>query len=102
MSAKGSEFEPLKWASVGVCAGEFGRRGEGDEGLQSEAACGRRAGSVGGGVRHCRHVCRRHLYSHSPCKLTLPMKDLWLAVYIADAILVFFVIPFAIFYYEGD
>ena len=59
-SAKGSEFEPLKWtaaalnwASVGVCAGGFGRRGEGDEGLWSEAACGQWAGSVRGGVRHC-------------------------------------------------
>ncbi|KAF7845365.1 LIMR family protein [Senna tora] len=32
----------------------------------------------------------------------VPMKDLWLSVYIVDAILVFFVIPFAMFYYEGD
>ncbi|GMH30030.1 hypothetical protein Nepgr_031873 [Nepenthes gracilis] len=48
-----------------------------------------------------RQACRHAIYNGA-CKLTLPMKDLWLAVYIADAILVFFVIPFAIFYYEGD
>lgn len=48
-----------------------------------------------------RQACRRAIYNGS-CSLTLPMKDLWLAVYIADAILVFFVIPFAMFYYEGD
>ncbi|MQM11970.1 hypothetical protein Taro_044881 [Colocasia esculenta] len=48
-----------------------------------------------------RQACRHALYNGA-CQLTLPMKDLWLAVYIADAILVFFVIPFAMFYYEGD
>ncbi|GAB4833984.1 hypothetical protein Ancab_032236 [Ancistrocladus abbreviatus] len=48
-----------------------------------------------------RQACR-HVICNGACKLTLPMKDLWLAVYIADAILVFFVIPFAMFYYEGD
>ncbi|KAJ8448334.1 hypothetical protein Cgig2_021962 [Carnegiea gigantea] len=48
-----------------------------------------------------RQACRHSIYNGA-CQLTLPMKDLWLAVYIADAILVFFVIPFAIFYYEGD
>ncbi|KAK9159070.1 hypothetical protein Scep_005644 [Stephania cephalantha] len=48
-----------------------------------------------------RQACRHAIYNGA-CKLTLPMKDLWLAVYIADAILVFFVIPFAMFYYEGD
>jgi LMBR1 domain-containing protein 1 len=30
------------------------------------------------------------------------MKTLWLVVYIVDAVLVFLVIPFAMFYYEGD
>jgi LMBR1 domain-containing protein 1 len=30
------------------------------------------------------------------------MRQLWYAVYILDAVLVFFVIPFSIFYYEGD
>lgn len=48
-----------------------------------------------------RQACRHSIYNGA-CQLTLPMKDLWLAVYIADAILVFLVIPFAIFYYEGD
>ncbi|KAI5663480.1 hypothetical protein M9H77_22803 [Catharanthus roseus] len=48
-----------------------------------------------------RQACRNAIYNGA-CNLTLPMKDLWLAVYIADAILVFFIIPFAMFYYEGD
>lgn len=48
-----------------------------------------------------RQACRHAIYNGA-CNLTLPMKDLWLAVYIIDAILVFFVIPFAMFYYEGD
>ncbi|XP_073034004.1 LIMR family protein At5g01460 [Primulina eburnea] len=48
-----------------------------------------------------RQACRHAIYNGA-CSLTLPMKDLWLAVYIVDAILVFFVIPFAMFYYEGD
>uniref|UniRef100_A0A1D1YBC5 LIMR family protein At5g01460 n=1 Tax=Anthurium amnicola TaxID=1678845 RepID=A0A1D1YBC5_9ARAE len=48
-----------------------------------------------------RQACRRAIYNGA-CNLTLPMKDLWLAVYIADAVLVFLVIPFAMFYYEGD
>ncbi|GKV51858.1 hypothetical protein SLEP1_g58481 [Rubroshorea leprosula] len=30
------------------------------------------------------------------------MKDLWLAIYIVDVVLVFFIIPFTMFYYEGD
>lgn len=48
-----------------------------------------------------RQACRRAIYNGA-CNLTLPMKELWLAVYITDAVLVFFVIPFAMFYYEGD
>uniref|UniRef100_A0A0D6R4Q3 LIMR family protein n=1 Tax=Araucaria cunninghamii TaxID=56994 RepID=A0A0D6R4Q3_ARACU len=48
-----------------------------------------------------RHACRHAIYNGA-CNLTLPMKDLWLAVYIIDAVLVFFIIPFAMFYYEGD
>ncbi|XP_030449803.1 LIMR family protein At5g01460 [Syzygium oleosum] len=48
-----------------------------------------------------RQACRHAIYNGA-CSLTLPMKDLWLAIYIADAVLVFFVIPFAMFYYEGD
>ncbi|KAH9316196.1 hypothetical protein KI387_024823, partial [Taxus chinensis] len=48
-----------------------------------------------------RHACSNAIYNGA-CNLTLPMKDLWLAIYILDAVLVFFVIPFAMFYYEGD
>ncbi|KAL0426247.1 UNVERIFIED_CONTAM: LIMR family protein [Sesamum latifolium] len=48
-----------------------------------------------------RQACRHAIYNGA-CSLTLPMKDLWLAIYIVDAVLVFFVIPFAMFYYEGD
>ena len=48
-----------------------------------------------------RQACRRAIYNGA-CSLTLPMKELWLAVYILDAVLVFFVIPFAMFFYEGD
>ncbi|KAB5552171.1 hypothetical protein DKX38_009482 [Salix brachista] len=48
-----------------------------------------------------RQACRRAIYNGA-CNLTLPMKDLWIAVYIVDAVLVFFIIPFAMFYYEGD
>ncbi|KAJ6303524.1 hypothetical protein OIU77_017411 [Salix suchowensis] len=48
-----------------------------------------------------RQACSRAIYNGA-CNLTLPMKDLWIAVYIIDAVLVFFIIPFAMFYYEGD
>ncbi|XP_071722695.1 LIMR family protein At3g08930-like [Rutidosis leptorrhynchoides] len=48
-----------------------------------------------------RQACQQAIYNGA-CNLTLPMKDLWLAIYIIDAVLVFFVIPFAMFYYEGD
>lgn len=48
-----------------------------------------------------RQACRHALYNGA-CNLTLPMKNLWLAVYILDAVLVFLIIPFAMFYYEGD
>ncbi|XAR68818.1 hypothetical protein NMG60_11000190 [Bertholletia excelsa] len=48
-----------------------------------------------------RQACQHAIYNGA-CNLTLPMKSLWLAIYIIDAILVFFVIPFAMFYYEGD
>ena len=36
------------------------------------------------------------------CSTTFPMEQLWEAVYIANMILVFVLIPFAFFYYEGD
>ncbi|CAL9097229.1 unnamed protein product [Musa acuminata var. zebrina] len=48
-----------------------------------------------------RQACQHAIYNGA-CTLTLPMKALWLVVYIADAVLVFLVIPFAMFYYEGD
>ncbi|CAK9180872.1 unnamed protein product [Ilex paraguariensis] len=48
-----------------------------------------------------RQACQHAIYNGA-CNLTLPMKDLWLAIYILDAVLVFFIIPFAMFYYEGD
>ncbi|KAJ7294873.1 hypothetical protein O6H91_06G109600 [Diphasiastrum complanatum] len=48
-----------------------------------------------------RHACQHAIYNGA-CNLTLPMKQLWFAVYIVDAVLVFLVIPFAMFYYEGD
>lgn len=48
-----------------------------------------------------RQACHHAIYNGA-CNLTLPMKDLWLTIYIADALLVFFIIPFAMFYYEGD
>ncbi|KAG5557989.1 hypothetical protein RHGRI_008035 [Rhododendron griersonianum] len=48
-----------------------------------------------------RQACQHAIYNGA-CNLTLPMKTLWLAIYILDAVLVFFVIPFAMFYYEGD
>ncbi|EHA8591136.1 LIMR family protein [Cocos nucifera] len=48
-----------------------------------------------------RQACIHAVYSGA-CDLTLPMKPLWLFIYVADALLVFFVIPFAMFYYEGD
>ncbi|KAL9252934.1 LIMR family protein-like protein [Drosera capensis] len=48
-----------------------------------------------------RQACSHAIYNGA-CNLTLPMKDLWMVVYIVDAVLVLFVIPFAMFYYEGD
>ncbi|RZC90740.1 hypothetical protein C5167_028574 [Papaver somniferum] len=48
-----------------------------------------------------RQACSNAIYNGA-CNLTLPMKTLWLVVYIVDAVLVFLVIPFAMFFYEGD
>ncbi|CAM8925798.1 unnamed protein product [Rhodiola kirilowii] len=48
-----------------------------------------------------RQACTHAVYNGA-CNLTLPMKQMWLVIYIVDAFLVFFVIPFAMFYYEGD
>ncbi|GBG85570.1 hypothetical protein CBR_g40208 [Chara braunii] len=36
------------------------------------------------------------------CNLTLPMEQLWSAIYIINVVLVFFVIPFSMFFYEAD
>ena len=38
----------------------------------------------------------------SACTLTLPMKQLWYAVFITAIIMEFFIIPLTLFYYEGD
>lgn len=38
----------------------------------------------------------------SYCTLTIPTRQLWLACFIANAVLTFIVIPFAMFYYEAD
>ncbi|BBN12511.1 LMBR1 domain-containing protein 1 [Marchantia polymorpha subsp. ruderalis] len=48
-----------------------------------------------------RRACQHAIYNGS-CNLTLPMKQLWYAIYCINAILVFVIIPFSIFYYEGD
>lgn len=36
------------------------------------------------------------------CKFTLPMKTLWYIVWITDAVFIFFIIPFSMFFYEED
>ena len=38
----------------------------------------------------------------SDCDLTLPMKEMWYGVYIANIVLVYLVTPFTLFYYEAD
>jgi LMBR1 domain-containing protein 1 len=38
----------------------------------------------------------------SSCETTLPMKELWWAVYIANIVIVFALVPFSIFFYEAD
>lgn len=38
----------------------------------------------------------------SACELTLPMKELWYATFITSLVLVWFFIPFTMFFYEGD
>lgn len=40
--------------------------------------------------------------SPSACKYTLPMTQLWYAVFIANLVLVFLILPFTLFFYEGD
>ncbi|KAF8067363.1 LIMR family protein [Scenedesmus sp. PABB004] len=38
----------------------------------------------------------------SSCVFTLPMRQLWQAVFIANLVMTFFFIPFTLFFYEGD
>ncbi|GFR51273.1 hypothetical protein Agub_g13581 [Astrephomene gubernaculifera] len=40
--------------------------------------------------------------SPSACKYTLPMTQLWYAVFIANLVLVFVILPFTLFMYEAD
>lgn len=37
----------------------------------------------------------------SSCDLTLPMRDIWFGLYITNAVIVFLVTPFTLFYYEA-
>jgi LMBR1 domain-containing protein 1 len=36
------------------------------------------------------------------CSTTFPMQEIWEALYIANMLLVFMLIPFSVFYYEAD
>lgn len=45
---------------------------------------------------------RRACEENITCDLTLPMKELWYGVYITMSLMVAFVIPFFIFFYEAD
>jgi LMBR1 domain-containing protein 1 len=36
------------------------------------------------------------------CKFTLPMQQMWQAVFITNLVMTFFLIPLTMFYYEGD
>ncbi len=46
-------------------------------------------------------ACQNSVYLMA-CNYTLPMKQLWYAVYIIITIFVFVICPFAFFYYEAD
>lgn len=48
-----------------------------------------------------RSACTNSVYMDA-CDYTLPMKQLWYAVYIIDSVFLFFICPFAFFYYEAD
>mmetsp|Transcript_285 Transcript_285/g.888 ORF Transcript_285/g.888 Transcript_285/m.888 type:complete len:505 (-) Transcript_285:677-2191(-) len=48
-----------------------------------------------------RSACDAHLVL-SACELTLPMEKLWYAVVLSETLLILFVIPFTMFYYEAD
>lgn len=38
----------------------------------------------------------------SSCTLTLPMHQLWYAVFISNLVMVYFILPFTLFFYEAD
>lgn len=48
-----------------------------------------------------RHACSSNVPA-SYCAFTIPAMQLWYSCFIANAILTFVVIPFAMFYYEAD
>jgi LMBR1 domain-containing protein 1 len=48
-----------------------------------------------------RAACRAAVVE-TACTFTLPMKQLWFASFISSLVMVFFLIPFTLFYYEGD
>ena len=48
-----------------------------------------------------RHACSSNVPA-SYCTFTIPAMQLWYSCFIANAILTFVVIPFAMFYYEAD
>jgi LMBR1 domain-containing protein 1 len=48
-----------------------------------------------------RQACSERIL-FSDCELTLPMREMWYGVYIANIVLVYLVTPFTLFYYEAD
>lgn len=48
-----------------------------------------------------RRACSDNIVE-SACRLTLPMEKLWFAVFIINLCLVWAIIPFTVFFYEGD
>ncbi|KAG2444566.1 hypothetical protein HXX76_001311 [Chlamydomonas incerta] len=46
-------------------------------------------------------ACAQNI-SPSACTYTLPMHQLWYAVFISNLVLVFLIIPFTLFFYESD
>lgn len=40
--------------------------------------------------------------AESACVFTLPMRQLWFAVFITNLVLTFFLIPFVMFFWEAD
>ena len=54
--------------------------------------------------RQCASYCQACSPSMpvSYCTFAIPTMQLWFACFIANAVLVYLVIPFAMFYYEAD